>query len=73
MNPGVPDRESMSDHDLLIGLDVKLDNLLVCQKDHEDRIRSLESDRGKILGFAGALGFVGGMFFPVFEFFKKVG
>jgi hypothetical protein len=51
-----------SDHDLLIRLDEKMDNMLsrlekgdACMDDHENRIGKLESLQNTILAFAGAV------------------
>lgn len=42
----------MTDHDLLITIDTKLDGIISKQSDQETRIRNLEGLSGKILGIA---------------------
>lgn len=51
-----------SDHDLLIRLDEKMDNILdrlekgdACMKDHEKRLGALESFQNTLLAFAGVV------------------
>jgi hypothetical protein len=48
-----------TDREWLIRIDGKLDGILVCQKDHEDRLRSLESLRFSMLGVAAFFGLIG--------------
>ena len=52
--------DNTSDHDLLIRLDEKMDNILirlgkgdVCIEDHEKRISKLESFQATLIGIAG--------------------
>jgi len=44
------EQTAISDHDLLIRLDTKIDQFLSAQADHELRLRTVESDRDKALG-----------------------
>lgn len=54
----------VSDHDLLVRIDEKVDHILTRLDDHEARIRPLETQQHKWLGrdgaIAGGLGLVGG-------------
>lgn len=54
----------VSDHDILVRIDEKVDNILTRLDDHEARIRPLETQQHKWLGrdgaIAGGLGLVGG-------------
>jgi len=45
----------LSDHDLLIRIDEKVDSILKMLSDHEGRIRSLETQQHKWLGRDGAI------------------
>jgi len=49
-----------SDHDLLVEMNVKLDQALATDKDHEDRIRGLERWRWLLTGGAALAGTGGG-------------
>ncbi len=54
----------VTDHDLLVRIDTKVDNILTRLDDHESRIRPLESQQHRWLGrdgaIAGGLGLMGG-------------
>jgi hypothetical protein len=52
--------EDLTDHDLLIRIDGKLDAVCMCQADHETRIRSLEGSLIKVLGVGAIAGFITG-------------
>ncbi len=52
--------EDLSDHDLLIRIDGKLDSVCACQADHETRIRGLENSLVKVLGIGALAGFITG-------------
>jgi hypothetical protein len=52
--------EDLTDHDLLIRIDGKLDGALVCLSDHETRIRKVEGSLIKVLGIGAMAGFVTG-------------
>ncbi len=45
----------VSDHDLLVRIDEKVDNILTRLDDHEARIRPLETQQHKWLGRDGAI------------------
>ena len=47
----------VSDHDLLVRIDEKVDNILARLDDHEARIRPLETQQHKWLGRDGAIAF----------------
>ena len=51
-----------TDRELLIQMNTKLDTLVGCSKDHEDRIRSLEGSFWKVIGLASVISFVAGLF-----------
>lgn len=54
----------VSDHDLLVRIDEKVDHIISRLDDHEARLRPLESQRHQWLGrdgaIAGGLGLIGG-------------
>jgi len=52
--------EDLTDHDLLIRIDGKLDAVSACQADHETRIRNLEGSLIKVLGVGAIAGFITG-------------
>jgi len=54
--------EPNTDREWLMRIDGKLDGVLVCQKDHEDRIRAVEGNFFKVLSIAGFIGFLSGWF-----------
>ena len=51
----------LSDHDLLVRIDEKVDNILRMVSDHEGRIRSLEEQQHKWLGRDGAIAAILGL------------
>jgi hypothetical protein len=51
----------LSDHDLLVRIDEKVDNILKMVSDHEGRIRSLEEQQHKWLGRDGAIAAILGL------------
>ena len=51
---------NLTDHDLLIRIDGKLDGALICISDHETRIRKVENNFLKVLGIGALAGFVTG-------------
>jgi hypothetical protein len=51
----------LSDHDLLVRIDEKVDNILKVVSDHEGRIRSLEEQQHKWLGRDGAIAAILGL------------
>jgi len=51
----------LSDHDLLVRIDEKVDNILEVVSDHEGRIRSLEEQQHKWLGRDGAIAAILGL------------
>jgi hypothetical protein len=52
--------EDLTDHDLLIRIDGKLDGALVCLSDHETRIRKVEGNFVKVLSVGAIVGFITG-------------
>ena len=54
--------EPQTDRELLLQMNEKLDTLVECSKDHEDRIRSLEGSFWKIIGLASIISFLTGLF-----------
>lgn len=44
------DRQQMSDHDLLIRIDERTENMETRQDNHADRLRTLEQNHSKIAG-----------------------
>lgn len=51
----------LSDHDLLVRIDEKVDNILKVVSDHEGRIRSLEEQQHKWLGRDGVIAAILGL------------
>ena len=51
-----------TDRELLLQMNTKLDTLVGCSKDHEDRIRELEGSFWKVIGLASVISFVAGLF-----------
>ena len=51
----------LSDHDLLVRIDEKVDNILKMVSDHEGRIRSLEEQQHKWLGRDGVIAAILGL------------
>lgn len=51
----------LSDHDLLVRIDEKVDNILKMVSDHEGRIRSLEEQQHKWLGRDGVVAAILGL------------
>ena len=51
----------LSDHDLLVRIDEKVDNILKEVSDHEGRIRSLEEQQHKWLGRDGVIAAILGL------------
>ena len=51
----------LSDHDLLVRIDEKVDNILKAVSDHEGRIRSLEEQQHKWLGRDGVIAAILGL------------
>lgn len=68
----------MSDHDLLIRIDEKLDAIKECQNDQENRLRVVEKWKDQQIGagltggVAGAGGGVAGGFLAVWLYFSKI-
>lgn len=54
--------EPQTERELLLDISKDLKGLLTCQKDHEDRIRSLEHNFWKIIGISSMISFLAGMF-----------
>lgn len=52
-------------------IESKIDALASDSKDHEDRIRSLEQARWKIVGGAGAVGFIAGLIPTLVAIFSR--
>ena len=46
------DRQQMTDHDLLIRIDERTENM----EDHDERIRELEKNQNKIMGIVVVIG-----------------
>ena len=51
----------LSDHDLLVRIDEKVDNILKVVSDHEGRIRSMEEQQHKWLGRDGVIAAILGL------------
>ena len=47
--------EPQTDREWLMRIDGKIDNLLICQEDHEKRIRNLQDTQMKWFGRDGAI------------------
>lgn len=54
--------DPQTDREWLQRIDGKLDGVLVCQKDHEERIRVVEGNFFKVLSISGFIGFLSGWF-----------
>ena len=50
------DRQQMTDHDLLIRIDERTENMETRQDNHADRLRTLEQSHSKIAGIVLAVG-----------------
>jgi hypothetical protein len=64
--PGGKGAPCLEDHDLLIRIDSKLDNIVEKLDDHEDRIRDVEGNLLKVLGVGTLAGFIAGWFSKFF-------
>jgi len=51
-----------TDRELLLQMNSKLDTLIDCKEDHENRIHALESSFWKVIGLASVISFVAGWF-----------
>jgi hypothetical protein len=51
-----------TERELLIQMNEKLDILLSCKEDHEERIRNLEGSFWKTIGLASTIAFFAGFF-----------
>lgn len=54
--------DPQTERELLILMNEKLDALINCKEDHEDRIRSLEGSFWKTIGLASTIAFFTGFF-----------
>jgi hypothetical protein len=54
--------DPQTDRELLLQMNEKLDTLIGCKDDHEQRIRNLENSFWKLIGLASVISFIAGWF-----------
>ena len=54
--------EPQTERELLLQMNEKLDTLITCKNDHEQRIRDLEGSFWKVIGLASVISFIAGFF-----------
>jgi hypothetical protein len=66
MSPDTNAEQPKTDREWLIRIDGTVDQLLICQEDHETRIRAVEGSFFKVMSIAGFIGFLSGWFGRMF-------